>query len=68
LYAIGLRNPWRINFDGNILYCADVGSALFEEINLIKPGGNYGWPFFEATVERSLSLPAGFASTPPLHA
>lgn len=47
LYAVGLRNPWRISFDGWQLYCADVGGALYEEINLIERGGNYGWPYLE---------------------
>ena len=42
-YAWGLRNPWRISFDGDRLFVADVGQNRYEEINLVEAGGNYGW-------------------------
>ncbi len=46
IYAYGFRNPWRFSFDrggGNRLFSADVGQSLYEEINIVQPGGNYGW-------------------------
>lgn len=45
IYAYGLRNPFRLTFTptGQLLV-ADVGDRAFEELNLITPGGNYGWP------------------------
>lgn len=48
-YAWGLRNPWGISFDGEDAYVADVGQNRYEEVNLVKRGGNYGWNVREAT-------------------
>lgn len=44
-WAIGLRNPWRFSFDpetGRML-TGDVGQNLYEEIDIVVPGGDYGW-------------------------
>jgi glucose/arabinose dehydrogenase len=48
-YAWGLRNPWRMAFDGEDLYVGDVGQSRYEEVDLVTRGGNYGWNVKEGT-------------------
>jgi glucose/arabinose dehydrogenase len=45
IYAWGFRNPYRFSFDRATgeLFLADVGQNLFEEIDVVEAGGNYGW-------------------------
>lgn len=45
VYSLGLRNPQGLAWnDRNMLYASDHGETAHDEINLIQPGGNYGWP------------------------
>lgn len=50
IWAYGLRNPYRITFDSaGRLFAADAGQNLWEEVDLIIKGGNYGWNIREDT-------------------
>jgi len=54
IWALGLRNPWRIAFDreSGLLYIADVGQNRWEEVDVVRAnraGLNYGWRLFEGT-------------------
>ncbi len=46
VFAYGFRNPFRFSIDratGDV-WVGDVGELDYEEIDIAKPGGNYGWP------------------------
>ncbi len=69
IWAIGLRNPWRFDFDpqSGDLYLTDVGAQKREEINY-QPAGqgaaaNYGWKFYEGDAEFNIPADAPDKST-----
>lgn len=48
VYSMGHRNPQGIAFEPGTgrVYAAEHGPAQDDEINLIAPGANYGWPCY----------------------
>ncbi|MFB3764733.1 MAG: sorbosone dehydrogenase family protein [Methanotrichaceae archaeon] len=51
IYAYGFRNPATASIDpqSGLLFVGDGGQELFEEVDLVFPGGNYGWNIREGT-------------------
>jgi glucose/arabinose dehydrogenase len=49
VYAMGLRNPFRFDLrpGTSTLYVGDVGWSAWEELDVGRPGANYGWPCWE---------------------
>jgi glucose/arabinose dehydrogenase len=45
IWAYGFRNPFRFSFDSatGSLLAADVGQNDIEEVDVVTPGGNFGW-------------------------
>ena len=44
IWAYGFRNPHRISWDptSNALLATDIGFHSWEEVNIVRRGGNYG--------------------------
>lgn len=51
-FAIGLRSPHAAHYDpvADELWEGDVGQSAREELNRIRRGGNFQWPFMEGTI------------------
>ncbi|MBC6491396.1 quinoprotein glucose dehydrogenase [Flavihumibacter stibioxidans] len=70
VWAMGFRNMQGLTFSATgRLYASEHGDATDDEINLLLPAGNYGWPLVEGfthTDKEKQVQPAG--SMPPLKA
>jgi glucose/arabinose dehydrogenase len=49
IFTWGMRNPWKYSQDPvtGIIYCGDVGQNIWEEVDILQVGRNYGWRVME---------------------
>jgi glucose/arabinose dehydrogenase len=53
IYSYGHRNPQGLAWIGEQLYASEHGQSAHDEVNIIKPGANYGWPVIEGLEEKA---------------
>ncbi len=72
VYAGGFRSPFRLSLDPTTgaPIVGDVGWDTSEEVDLLRPGADYGWPCWEGDTPtpgyRDMAACQGVANTAPL--
>lgn len=66
IWGLGHRNPQGIarNPDDGLFYAVDHGPRGGDELNVLRGGGNHGWPLVSAGVEESGAMVTPFRTMP----
>ena len=69
VYAYGFQNVQGLAWHPrtNRLYALDESRSGNDEINIIKPGGNYGWPIKECALDSTISSTSSTTSSGGSH-
>src|SRR5262245_65309107 len=65
IYSYGHRNPEGMVFDGDKLYASEHGESIDDELNLIQPGKNYGWPLIAGFQDDQSYVYANWSASKP---
>lgn len=71
VWTLGHRNPQGLTFSPTgLVYLSDHGANHDDEINLLEPGRNHGWPVIEGFIDRpdEIEVSRGKNFTEPLRA
>jgi glucose/arabinose dehydrogenase len=53
VYSYGHRNPQGLAWIDGQLYASEHGQSAHDEVNIIEPGANYGWPVIQGLEQKA---------------
>ena len=65
VYSYGHRNPQGLAFAGDRLFASEHGESIDDEVNLVSPGGNYGWPLIAGYQDDQSYVYANWSASSP---
>ena len=66
IYSYGHRNPQGLTFTpGNRLFDSEHGESIDDEVNLVLPGKNYGWPLIAGYQDDQSYVYANWSASAP---
>jgi PQQ-dependent dehydrogenase (s-GDH family) len=66
VYTYGHRNAQGIDFGpGGVLYQSEQGPKTDDEVNILRKGGNYGWPFVSGYRDDKAYVYANWSASSP---